>query len=85
MKKLIFAFTAAAGFAATPAFAGDLEAHCEAYAAENGIEPAGCPCLAEKAAEVGVTDELLAVESEADSEGISAAAQAVVDACFPAA
>ncbi|WP_375201747.1 hypothetical protein [Hyphococcus sp.] len=83
MKKLIAAL-AVSGFALTPVMASELEGHCEAYAAENSSDASGCSCLAETA-DADATAELLAVESEADLEGLSDNARGAIEACFPAA
>jgi hypothetical protein len=81
MKKLIAAL-AASGFALAPAFASDLEAHCEAYAAENGTDGAGCACLAETA-DADATAELLAVAGPEDLETLSDGSKEAIAACFP--
>jgi hypothetical protein len=81
MKKLITAL-AAAGFAIAPAFASELEEHCEAYVTENGGDSSGCSCLAETA-DADATTELLAIASEADIEGLSDNAKSAIGACFP--
>ena len=81
MKKLITAL-AVAGFALAPAFASELEAHCEAYVSENGGDPSGCSCLAETA-DADATAELLAVASQADVDALSDDAKSAIAACFP--
>ena len=81
MKKLIAALCAA-GLAASPAFADDLEAHCESYAAESGGDASGCACLAE-AADADMTAELMEVASEADIEGLSDASKEAIAGCWP--
>ena len=81
MKKLITAL-AVAGFALAPAFASELESHCEAYVTENGGDPSGCSCLAETA-DADATEELLAVASQADVDALSDDAKAAIAACFP--
>ena len=85
MKKILIAFAAvgaAAGFSLAPAFAGELETQCEAYAAENGTDPSGCSCLAETA-DADATAELMAVQSQADIESLSEGALAAIQACWP--
>lgn len=81
MKKYAIAL-AVAGCALAPAFAGELETHCEAYAAENGTDPAGCSCLAETA-DADATAELLAVDGPQDIEALSDNAKAAIKACWP--
>ena len=81
MKKLMIA-AAAAGFAVAPALAGDLEAHCESYAAENDGDASGCACLA-ASADDAMTAELMAVESDADIEALSEASLEAIAACWP--
>ena len=81
MKKIITAVVAL-GLIASPSYASDLEASCEAYAAENGTDGSGCGCLAETA-DASVTEELLTVASEADLEGLSDAAKEAIGTCFP--
>jgi len=81
MKKLIAALCAA-GFAIAPALAEDLEAHCEAYAADNGTDPAGCACLAD-AADADMAAELMEVSSEADIESLSDASREAIASCWP--
>ncbi|PQA88157.1 hypothetical protein [Hyphococcus luteus] len=83
MKKIALAL-ALTGFAMAPAYAGDLEGHCEAYAEENGTDASGCACLAETA-DADATEELLAVAAPEDLEGLSDDAKAAIEACFPAA
>ena len=80
MKKLAI-LALSASFLAAPAFAGDLEAHCVAVTSEGG-DPSGCACLAE-AADDAMTEELLAVESDADIEGLSDASKEAIAACWP--
>ena len=82
MKKLMIAAAAVAGFAAAPALAGDLEAHCESYAAENDGDASGCACLA-AAADDAMTAELMAVESDADVEALSEASLEAIASCWP--
>lgn len=81
MKRLIAALCAA-GFAASPALAGDLQAYCEAYADENGTDPSGCACLAD-AADGDMTAELMEVASEADIEALSDASREAIASCWP--
>lgn len=82
MKKLIAALCVA-GFAISPALAGDdLEAHCEAYAEANGGDASGCACLAETA-DADATAELMEVQGPEDLEGLSASTAEAVAACFP--
>lgn len=82
MRKLFIA-ASALGLFATPAFAGgDLEGHCEAYAAENGTDPAGCACLAD-AADADMTAELMEVASPEDIDGLSDASKEAIAACWP--
>jgi hypothetical protein len=82
MKKLIIA-ASALGLMASPALAGDdLEGHCEAYAAENGTDPAGCACLAD-AADADMTAELMEVASPEDIDGLSEASKEAIGACWP--
>ena len=81
MKKTAIALSAF-GLLTAPAFAGDLEAHCEAYAENNGTDPAGCSCLAD-AADADATEELLEVETPEDIAALSDSAKAAIAACFP--
>lgn len=81
MNKFAIAL-AFAVFASAPALADDLEGHCEAYAEENGTDASGCGCLAETA-DAGATEELLAVASPDDLDGLSDNAKAAIAACFP--
>jgi len=81
MKKQIVAVIAAS-FAISPAFAGDLEGYCVEYTTSNGGDPSGCSCLAE-AADASMTDELMAVASEADMENLSDASKEAIAACWP--
>ena len=81
MKKLIIAL-AVCGISA-PAFASsELQSYCEAYVAESGGDVSGCACLGDEA-DADVAAELLAVQSEADVEGLSDAAKEAIAACFP--
>lgn len=81
MKKFIITALAAM-FAAAPALAGDLEAYCVAYNEENGGDASGCGCLAE-AADAGMAEELMAVQSDADIEALSDEAKEAIAACWP--
>lgn len=81
MKKQIVA-AIAASFAISPAFAGDLEGYCVEYTTGNGGDPSGCSCLAE-AADDSMTEELMAVASEADMESLSDASKEAIAACWP--
>lgn len=83
MKKLMIA-ALAAGLAISPAFAGDLEEYCVAYVNESGGDPSGCSCLAD-AADASMSEELMAVQSDADVESLSDASKEAIAACFPAA
>ncbi len=83
MKKMLIAL-AIAGFSAAPVMAQDLEAGCEAYAAENGTDASGCACLAETA-DADVAEELMMVAGPEDFDGLSDDAKAAIGACFPAA
>ncbi len=81
MKKLLLAGVFAISSVA-PAFAGDLLAACEAYAAESGEDASACACIVDQASgNDAVTAELLAVSSEADLETLSEEATAVLAAC----
>ncbi|MHA7871990.1 MAG: hypothetical protein ACX939_06560 [Hyphococcus sp.] len=81
MKKYLIAL-ASAGFAIAPAFAGDLESYCVEYTSDNGGDPSGCSCLAD-AADASMAEELMAVSSEADIEGLSDASKEAIAACWP--
>jgi len=82
MKKLIIA-ALVAGFAITPVFAGDdLEGHCVAFNEETGGDASGCSCLADEA-DASMTEELLAVASEADLEGLSQGTKDAIGVCWP--
>lgn len=81
MKRIAIAL-AAAGWMSAPAFASELETQCEAYAAENGTDPAGCSCLAETADEDAAA-ELLAVAGPEDIEALSDNAKGAIKACWP--
>lgn len=81
MKKTTIARFAAA-MLASPAFASELQEHCEAYSAENGGDASGCACLAETA-DADATAELLAVAGPEDVEALSDNAKSAIAACFP--
>ncbi len=81
MKKQMIALVAA-GFAISPAFAGDLEQYCIDYSTDNGGDPSGCSCLADTA-DASMTEELMAVSSEADIEALSDASKEAIAACWP--
>ena len=82
MKKLLIS-AVAAGLCISPAFAGDLEAHCVAVTseAEDG-DSSGCACLGETATG-DVKDELLAFSAGDDTASLSEAAQEAIAACWP--
>ncbi len=80
MKKLLLAGVFAVSSVA-PAFAGDVQAHCEAYQAEHGGE-ASCSCLAEQVAgDDALTAEILAISTPSDVEAASDAVKAAAEAC----
>ena len=81
MKKL-FAGAVAGGLMLSLAAAGDLESACVEYVEANGGDTSGCSCLAD-ASDDAMTAELLAVESEADLEGLSDASKEALASCFP--
>lgn len=82
MKKFIAALCVA-GFAVSPALAGDdLEAYCESYMAETDGDASGCSCLAE-ASDADMTAELMEVASEEDLEGLSDASKEAIASCWP--
>ena len=81
MKKLIIA-ALVAGFATSPLYANDLEGHCVAYSEESGGDASGCSCLAGKA-DASMTEELMAVASEADLEGLSDESKEAIGTCWP--
>lgn len=83
MKKVVI-LAALAGFAAAPAFASEVQSHCEAYVAENGGDASGCACLGDAAPDGSeLAGALLAIQSEADLEAADDAAKAAIGACFP--
>lgn len=80
MKKVLLAGLFAMSSVA-PAFAGDVQAHCEAYQAEHGGE-ADCSCIAEKAAgDDALTAEILAISTPADLESAGEDATALAQSC----
>lgn len=80
MKKAMIGGFIAAMMVST-AGASELQAACEAYAAENDVDAAGCSCLAENA-DADVTAELLGITSEAELDAVSDATKEVLAACF---
>ncbi len=82
MMKTLITAASVAGLMLSPAFASDLEAHCEAYTTESGGDPSGCACLAD-AADADMTAELMAVASDADIEALSDASKGAIAACWP--
>lgn len=79
-NRAIIAWSVAFIFAGA-AYASDaFIADCEEFKATNGIE-GDCKCMAEKASEASVADELEATTTLDDLDGLSEAAKAVVDAC----
>lgn len=83
-KQLITASALAFAFMVTPSFANDLEDKCVAFNEENGGDSSGCACLGESA-EGDVYEEFMAITSQADLEGLSDDAKAVLATCFPGA
>lgn len=84
MKKFVIAAVVAAF--ALPAAASEIEAQCEAYVAENGGDPSGCPCLADAAAaNPSLAAALMKIETPADFDAASDATKAAIAACFPGA
>ncbi len=81
MMKQLAAIVLGVSFVATPALANDLEAQCVAYANETNGDASGCSCLA-KAADDGMAEELMAVQSEADIEGLSQASKDAIASCW---
>ena len=85
MKKLLTAAFAASFVlspALAPALAGDLEGYCVEYTTGSGGDPSGCACLAEQA-DASMAEELMAVASEADLEGLSDASKEALATCWP--
>ncbi|MEL6665948.1 MAG: hypothetical protein AAFQ24_07405 [Pseudomonadota bacterium] len=75
--------TLAAAFAAltTPAFADEaFVKDCEEFKAANGVD-GDCSCMAEKAEEAGVAEEIMATETLDDIDGLSDEAKEVIEAC----
>ena len=81
MKKILIAGVIA-GFAFSPAIAGELEDYCTAYVTGNGGDPSGCSCL-EEASDGDMTAEILGVESDEDIQALSEASKEAIAACFP--
>jgi len=81
MKKLAIA-ALAAGLIVSPAFASEFEDYCVAYTTESTGDSSGCSCLAD-AADSAMQEELMAVQSEADIEGLSDASKEAIGACWP--
>lgn len=81
MKKLIIA-ALVAGFAASPVYASELEDHCVAVTEESGGDSSGCSCLAD-AADASMTEELMAVATQDDIDGLSDSAKEAIGTCFP--
>ncbi|WP_425410533.1 hypothetical protein [Hyphococcus sp.] len=81
--RTIFAAACAAGFMVSPVLAeSDLKAYCEGFTTQTGGDPSGCACLADSA-DAAISDELMAVESEADLEMLSQASKDAIAACWP--
>ncbi len=81
MMKQLVAIVLGVSFVAAPALASDLETQCVAYATETSGDASGCSCLA-KAADDGMTEELMAIQSEADLEGLSQASKDAIASCW---
>lgn len=82
MKKFLIAGAMVAALGCGAAMAGDSEAACEKFAADNGVSADPCSCIAEA---VGGDADLLA-EQEAlvtmeDYENASAELHAAIDSC----
>ena len=71
-----------AGFAFSPAMAGDFEAFCVEYTTANGGDSSGCSCLAE-ASDDTMAAEMMAIESDSDIEALSDASKEAIASCFP--
>ncbi len=82
MIKQLAAIALGVSFVTAPALASELEDQCVAYAAETSGDASGCSCLAE-AADDTMTAELMAIESEADIEGLSEASKGAIASCWP--
>lgn len=81
MKKIIGA-AAVLALLAAPAGASDLESFCVEYTEANSGDSSGCSCLADKA-DSSMADELMAITSDADLEGLSDASKEAIAACWP--
>ncbi len=82
MMKQLAAIVLGVSFVAAPALANDLETQCVAYASETSGDASGCSCLA-KAADGAMTEELMAIQSEADIEALSDASKGAIASCWP--
>ena len=80
MKKQLTAIIAAS-FVLTPALASDLEGHCVEFTTSTDRDPSGCSCLAREA-DASMTEELMAVASEADLEALSEPSQKALEQCW---
>ncbi len=84
MNKLLLSAVFAVGVVATPAFAGDVEAHCEALTAEGGVGNEACSCVGDVASgNQDVADAVLGLGSVDDADGMDDSVKEALSICFP--
>ena len=85
MKKFLIAGAMVAAFGMSAAMAGDPQASCERFAADNGISADPCSCIAESVdGDADLMAEQDALVTMEDYENASAELHDAIDHCIPA-
>lgn len=83
MKKVLIAGAMVAALGCGAAFAGDSEAACEEFAANNGVSAEPCSCIAESVADdADLQEEQMALVTMEDYDNASAALHDAIDHCI---
>lgn len=85
MKKYLVLGAVMTGFSAFTASAGDPQAECEQFAANNGIDAGPCACIVEAiSGDAALLEEQSTLVTLADYENSSPELRAAVDPCIEA-
>lgn len=83
MKKYLIAGAMIAALGCGAAMAGDSEAACQKFAADNGISDEPCACIAEAVgSDAALLEEQLSLATMEDYENSSAELHAAIDPCI---
>jgi len=84
MGKLFLSGVVALGVMASPAFANEVTAHCEALTSGEDISSEPCSCVGDVASgNPAVADAVLALGSTDEAEGMDDSVKEALSICFP--